>query len=399
MTPNEFRSSIALGGIFATRLLGLFMILPTFSLYAMGLPGATASKIGIALGIYGLTQALLQLPFGMLSDRFGRKHIITFGLILFAVGSLVAAFSESIGGIIIGRALQGSGAIGSTLIALMADLTREEQRSKAMAIMGSMIGLSFSLALVVGPIVSFYFSIQGIFVLTAMLALLGIVILHSQVAQPLSYRKPEKLSPHLKQLRILFKNKALLKLNFGIFSQHAILTANFVILPLLLNTLLPNNHPSPLFYLLIIGSAFAVAIPIIIYTHRKKMAPTLLPIMIAVLALSQLLFIFFHNQLSFIAANLILFFIAFNVLEAELPAQISILAPQAHKGAAMGIYSSCQFLGIFCGGAVGGFLYGHLGSTPIFALGLGLAVIWFTLSVVRKKPVENNEAAVGIDSL
>lgn len=399
MTPNEFRSSIALGGIFATRLLGLFMILPTFSLYAMGLPGATASNIGIAIGIYGLTQALLQLPFGLLSDRFGRKHIITCGLILFAVGSLVAAFSESIGGIILGRALQGSGAIGSTLIALMADLTREEQRSKAMAIMGSMIGLSFSLALVIGPVVSFYFSIQGIFVLTAMLALLGIVILHSQVSQPLSYRKPESLNPHLKQLHVLLKNKALLKLNFGIFSQHAILTANFVILPLLLNTLLPNNHPSPLFYLLIIGSAFAVAVPIIIYSHRKKMAHILLPIMIAVLALSQLLFIFFHNQLWFIAANLILFFIAFNVLEAELPAQISIIAPQAHKGAAMGIYSSCQFLGIFCGGALGGFLYGHLGSTPIFVLGLGLAVIWFTLSVIRKRPVKNNEAAVGVDSL
>lgn len=399
MTPNEFRSSIALGGIFATRLLGLFMILPTFSLYAMHLPGATASNIGIALGIYGLTQALLQLPFGLLSDRFGRKRIITFGLILFAVGSLVAAFSESMGGIIIGRALQGGGAIGSTLIALMADLTREEQRSKAMAIMGSMIGLSFSLALVLGPVVSLYFSIQGIFVLTAMLAVLSIVILHSQVSQPLSYRQAESLNPHLKQLCALFKNKALLKLNFGIFSQHAILTANFVILPLLLNSLLPNNHPSPLFYLLVIASAFAIAVPIIIYTHRKKMAHILLPVMIAILALSQLLFIFFHNQLWFIAANLTLFFIAFNVLEAELPAQISIIAPKAHKGAAMGIYSSCQFLGIFCGGAIGGGLYGHWGSTPVFALGLGLTLIWFTLGcLVRKNPVENNETAV-VDSL
>lgn len=387
MTPNELRSSIALGGIFATRLLGLFMILPTFSLYAMHLPGATATNIGIALGIYGLTQAILQLPFGILSDHFGRKRIITCGLILFAVGSLLAAFSHSIGGIIIGRALQGSGAIGSTLIALMADLTREEQRSKAMAIMGMMIGFSFSVALVIGPIISFYFSVQGIFILTAILALIGIVILHSQVSQPLSHHRSEALTPHLKQLRSLLKNGALLRLNFGIFSQHAILTANFVILPLLLNTLMPNHHSSPLFYLLIIGVSFAIAVPIIVYTHRKKKASILLPVMIAVLVLSQLLFIFFHNQLAAIAANLILFFIAFNVLEAELPAQISTLAPQAHKGAALGIYSSCQFLGIFCGGAVGGFLYGHFGSTPIFVLGLGLAVIWFTLSLIRKNPM------------
>jgi predicted MFS family arabinose efflux permease len=399
MTPNERRSTIALGGIFATRLLGLFMILPTFSVYALHLPGATASNIGIALGIYGLTQALLQLPFGLLSDRFGRKRIITFGLILFAIGSIVATLSDSIGGIILGRALQGSGAIGSTLIALMADLTREEQRSKAMALMGMMIGLSFSLALVVGPIISIYFGVQGIFLLTALLALFGIIILHTQVPDPLSNRVHESLRPYLKQLPVLFKNRSLLKLNFGIFSQHAILTANFVIVPLLLNSLMPNNHPSPLFYLVIVACAFAVAIPIIIYTHRTKKAHILLPIMIGVLALSQLLFVFFHGQLWSIAANLILFFIAFNVLEAELPAQISTTAPPAQKGAAMGIYSSCQFLGIFCGGAVGGFLYGHVGSTPVFMLGLGLAVIWFTLSFMRKRSVKNNDTAVETDSL
>ncbi|MCD6045471.1 MAG: major facilitator superfamily 1 [Gammaproteobacteria bacterium] len=399
MTPNERRSAVALGGIFSTRLLGLFMILPTFSLYALHLPGATASNIGIALGIYGLTQALLQLPFGLLSDRFGRKRIITFGLMLFAIGSFVAALSDSIGGVILGRALQGSGAIGSTLIALMADLTREEQRSKAMAIMGMMIGFSFSFALVIGPIVSFYFSVQGIFVLTGLLALFGIIILHSHVPDPFSNRSDESLSPHLKQLPVLFKNRSLLKLNFGIFSQHAILTANFVILPLLLNSLMPQDHPSPLFYLLIIASSFAVAVPIIIYTHRKKKAHILLPVMIGVLALSQLLFIFFHSQLYPIAANLILFFIAFNVLEAELPAQISTIAPPAQKGAAMGIYSTCQFLGIFCGGAIGGILYGHLGSTPIFILGLGLAAIWFTLSLLQKRSVLKNEDAVQTEGL
>ncbi len=393
MTPNERRSTLALGGIFATRLLGLFMILPTFSLYALHLPGATASNIGIALGIYGLTQALLQLPFGLLSDRFGRKRIITFGLILFAIGSIVATLSDSIGGVILGRALQGSGAIGSTLIALMADLTREEQRSKAMAVIGMMIGLSFSLALVVGPIVSLYFGIQGIFMLTALLALLGIIILHTQVPDPLSNRTHESLRPHLKQLPILFKNRSLLKLNFGIFAQHAILMANFVILPILLNGLMPNNHPNPLFYLLIVAAAFSVAIPIIIYTHRTQKAHILLPLMIAVLATSQLLFIFFHGQLWEIAANLILFFIAFNVLEAELPAQISTIAPKEQKGAAMGIYSSCQFLGIFCGGALGGFLYGHIGNTAIFLLGLGLATIWFTLSLLRKRPQENEGIA------
>lgn len=393
MTPNERRSTLALGGIFTTRLLGLFMILPTFSVYAHQLPNASAASIGIALGIYGLTQALLQLPFGILSDRFGRKRIITCGLLLFALGSIIAALAHTIDGIIIGRALQGSGAIGSTLIALMADLTREEQRSKAMAIMGMMIGLSFSLALIIGPIISFYFSIPAIFALTALLALFGIVILHTQVPTPLWHKPQQALTPHLKQIRQLFKNADLLKLNFGIFAQHAILTANFVVIPLLLNNLMPNHHLNPLFYLAIIGGAFAIAMPIIVYAHRKKIAAKLLPFMIALLALSQLSLIFFHSQLLLIALNLILFFIPFNVLEAELPAQISKIAPKTQKGAAMGIYSSCQFFGIFCGGTIGGFMYGQVGSTPVFILGLGLAAIWFTLGLLQKRSVVEDVAS------
>lgn len=398
MTPNERRSTFALGGIFATRLLGLFMILPTFSVYAHQLPNASATSIGIALGIYGLTQALLQLPFGILSDRFGRKKIITIGLLLFALGSIIAALAHTIDGIIIGRALQGSGAIGSTLIAFMADLTREEQRSKAMAIMGAMIGLSFSLALILGPIISFYFSIPAIFALTAALALLGIIILYSQVPAPLWHKPQEALTPHLKQIPRLFRNAGLLKLNFGIFAQHAILTANFVVIPLLLNNLIPNHHLNPLFYLAIIGGAFAIAVPIIVYAHRKKIAAKLLPWMVGILALSQFFLIFFHNSVWIIALNLIVFFIPFNVLEAELPAQISTLAPKTQKGAAMGIYSSCQFFGIFCGGAISGFVYGKIGSTPVFILGLGLALIWFTLGLVdsikRKSEVEDVAGAL-----
>lgn len=393
MTPNERRSTFALGGIFAARLLGLFMILPTFSVYARQLPQASPTSIGLALGIYGLTQALLQLPFGLLSDRFGRKRIITFGLILFALGSVVAALAHTIEGIIIGRALQGSGAIGSTLIAFMADLTREEQRSKAMAMMGMMIGLSFSLALILGPVIGFYFSIPAIFGLTAMLALLGILILYTQVPAPLWQRPQEKLEPHLKPLWQLLKNGALFRLNLGIFIQHAILMANFVVIPLLLSPLI-THRTSPLFYLIIIGCAFAIAMPLILYAHRKKVAHKMVPVMIALLSLSQLFLIFGHHHLWTIAFNLILFFIAFNVLEAELPARISILAPKTQKGAAMGIYSSCQFFGIFCGGALGGVLYGQMGSTAIFVLGLGLSAIWFILAALEKKFVAENVSGV-----
>ena len=295
----------------------------------------------------------------------------------------MAALAHTIDGIIIGRALQGSGAIGSTLIAFMADLTREEQRSKAMAMMGMMIGLSFSLALILGPVIGFYFSIPAIFGLTAVLALLGILILHTQVPAPLWQRPQEKLEPHLKPLWQLLKNTALLRLNLGIFIQHAILMANFVVIPLLLNPLI-THRTSPLFYLIIIGCAFAIAMPLIVYAHRKKVARKMVPAMIALLSLSQLFLIFGHNHLWSIALNLILFFIAFNVLEAELPAQISILAPKTQKGAAMGIYSSCQFFGIFCGGALGGVLYGQMGSTAIFVVGLGLSAIWFILAALEK---------------
>ncbi len=399
MTPNERRATFALGCIFGSRLLGLFMILPTFSLYAHQLPHATAYLSGIALGIYGLTQALLQLPFGVLSDRFGRKRMITIGLLLFAVGSLIAAGTHSIYGIIIGRALQGAGAIGSTLIALMADVTREEQRSKAMAIIGMIIGLSFSLALIVGPMISFYFSIRAIFALTALLALSGIFILYSQVPTPRQYHAGDALIPHIKQMKGLLKDKQLWYLNFGIFAQHAILTANFFVIPLILTTLLHNQHPNPLFYLAIVAIVLVIALPIIAYSHRKKIAHQLLPVMIAVLLASQVLLMLYHNSILSIASILTLFFIAFNVLEAELPAQISKIAPKTAKGAAMGLYSSCQFLGIFIGGVLGGLLYGHINSTAVFIFSLSLAFVWFSFSLLCKSsPTLESEPLISSDS-
>ncbi len=393
MTPNERRTTLALAGIFSTRLLGLFMILPTFSLYAQTLKGASATRVGLAIGIYGLTQALFQLPFGILSDRFGRKRIITLGLILFALGSLMAAFAHSIDMVILGRALQGSGAIGSSLFALMADLTREEQRSKSMAIIGMTIGLSFSVALILGPMISHYFNLSGIFILTACLAGFGIFILGTQVPTPLCQRHHQALAPQLKQIKSLLKDPRLFQLNFGIFAQHASLAGNFMAIPILLAALTPGKvHPGPLFYLSIIGSAFLIALPIIWLGHRRKMADQLFQPLIFVLILAQSGLWLFHNQVWLIALDLVLFFIAFNVLEAELPAKVSKLAPKTHKGAAMGLYSSSQFLGIFCGGALGGLLYAHWGAGAVFALGLGLSLFWFTLGYLYRT---DNHQAIG----
>jgi len=233
MTPVEKRAAITLASLFSLRMLGLFMILPVFSLYAENLEGATNMPvlIGLAIGIYGLTQALLQIPFGMLSDRYGRKPIITIGLLLFAFGSIVAAMADSIMGVIIGRALQGSGAIAATIMAFAADLTREEHRTKIMAVIGMSIGMSFAVALIMGPVLNSYIGIQGIFWLTAALAVRGIFVLHLGVPKPVHTGFHRDAEPVPGYVSSIIKNSQLLRLDVGIFTLHMILTATFVVMP------------------------------------------------------------------------------------------------------------------------------------------------------------------------
>ena len=367
---------VALASILSMRMLGLFMIFPIFSLYAQQLPNITPLLIGLAIGIYGLTQAILQIPFGMLSDRIGRKPIIYFGLLIFAIGSIVAALSSSITGIIIGRALQGSGAIASTILALTADLSSEEDRTKAMATLGVSIGMSFILALIIGPIFYNWIGISGIFWLTAALAISGTVILYYWVPEPINCNSTIKTS-----FKTVLKNTQLLRLDIGIFLLHFSLTALFVVLPISLATQVDAVWQV---YIPVLSLSIVVMVPCIIlaekYNHMKLVFITA----IAILALSQLGFSYLHTNFIGIVIMLFLFFTAFNILEASLPSLISKITPIDSKGTAMGVYSTAQFLGAFMGGISGGFLHQYYGIETVFIICALLIFIWLIFALTMK---------------
>jgi MFS family permease len=379
--PIKSINAIAL--IMCFRMLGLFMIFPVFTPYAQHLSGATPQLIGLALGIYGLTQACLQIPFGALSDRFGRKPIICLGLIIFAIGSVIAACAHSIEGVIIGRALQGGGAIGSAATALVADLTDNSNRVKGMAIIGMSIGLAFALAMVAGPTLNGIIGVPGIFWLTALLALVAVAILYLVVQAPHPITHQQTREGTGSSFKKILTNKQLVSLDIGVFIQHAMLTALFMILPLVLQQ---NLHVTLdrqwLFYLPVLACAYVLMVPFIILAEKKHRMKMVFIGSIAVLLLSQLLLWKWHQTWLNCLISLILFFTAFTLLEAILPSLVSKIAPTANKGAAMGVYSTSQFLGIFFGGISGGWLFAHWGISAIF---LGCACIylfWLLLATI-----------------
>jgi MFS family permease len=387
MNSQEQRATFGLATIFAFRMLGLFMILPVFSLYAHQLKGSTPELIGIAIGIYGLTQALLQIPFGTLSDYWGRKPMILIGLLLFGLGSLIAALSHTIWGVILGRALQGTGAIGSTIIAFVADLTHEENRTKAMGLIGLIIGLSFSLAMILGPVFNSWINVSGIFWLSGLLACLGIVILYLIVPNSTHPRFHTDNETKLDQILNSIKNKQLLLLNLGIFFQHAILTAIFIVIPITLTHAfhIPSSKQW-LVYLPTLFFSLFITIPLIIIAEKKRLIKPIFSITVGVIAFTQFNLAFFHHSLFELALNLLLFFSAFNFLEASLPSLVSKLAPISSRGTAMGIYSSSQFLGIFFGGVVGGWLYGQFHISGLF-IGCGIIALCWLLTALGMKKV------------
>lgn len=387
MKPQEFRASAALAAVFSVRLLGLFMIYPVFAAYAGTLTGANPYLIGEALGIYGLTQGLLQIPFGLLSDRLGRKVMIVAGLALFGIGSAVAAVSTSIGGVIIGRALQGAGAVGSVILALVADLTSEESRTAAMAMVGITIGASFIVALLAGPLVANFIGVTGIFWLMVALALLGMAITEFAVPSPrrLSVHRDAEAVPAL--LGAVLRNRELLRLDIGIFALHAMLTASFLVVPdLLRSTLGVAVHDQWIVYLPVLLVAVAAMVPAIIVAEKYRHMKGVFVDAVAALAVSQIMLYFGAGNSFVLLAALVVFFSAFNVMEATLPSLITKVAPPDVKGTAMGVYSSLQFFGIFVGGVIGGFAHQHGGAAAIFALTTALALIWLLTAVGMAQP-------------
>ncbi|ADJ29798.1 MFS transporter [Nitrosococcus watsonii] len=387
MTLLERRSLFSLAGIYSLRMLGLFLILPVFSLYAHDLQGATPALIGLALGAYGITQALLQIPFGLLSDRLGRKPIITAGLILFALGSIVAAMADTIAGVIIGRALQGTGAIAAAVMALVADLTREEQRTKAMALIGLSIGMSFALALAAGPVLNQWIGVPGLFWLTAVLAILGIAVLHLGVPQVTAPRHHLDVEPAPQQFLRVLGDFQLMRLALGIFFLHLLLTASFVVLPISLRDesgLDPAYHGYV--YLPVLVTSIIAMVPFIILAEKKRRMKEVFIGAVAVLGLAELAWRFFHPSLAGTIIALWLFFTAFNLLEATLPSLVSKQSPAGSKGTAMGVYSTCQFLGAFAGGWAGGAVYGYFGFEGVFTFCAGIVALWLIFAATMQPP-------------
>lgn len=387
MSASERRVAVSLGGIFALRMLGLFMILPVFSLYADGLSGTTPILLGLAISAYGLTQAAFQIPFGLLSDRFGRKPIIVLGLLIFAAGSVIAALSESIHGVILGRALQGSGAIAAAVMALAADLTREQHRTKAMAIIGVGIGASFSLALVLGPVLGGLVGLEGLFWITALLALGGVLVVLGVVPTPIGSLVNRDAHAVPAQFKAVLGDANLLRLDVGIMVLHLILTASFVVVPLLLRDragLAPDTHWQV--YLPVLICAVAAMAPFVIMAEKKRRIKHVFVGAIVVLAVSQLGLYHFGESLLGMVTMLFVFFTAFNLLEASLPSLVSKMAPPASKGTALGVYSSAQFFGAFLGGMLGGWVYGSWGPENVFLLCAVLALLWLLFAFGMRHP-------------
>jgi len=361
-------------------MLGLFMIMPVFAIYGQNLIGYSPMWVGLAIGAYGLTQALLQIPAGMLSDKFGRRPIIYIGLSIFAIGSLVAAYSDTIYGVTAGRALQGGGAIASAILALAADVTREQQRSKSMGMIGVSIGMAFAVSMVAGPMLAPLIGLQGLFFITACGALTGIAIVHFMVPHIINKAPRGETVAIPALLGKLAKDPQLLRLNIGIFILHMTLTAMFISLPLQLQSmhLVAENHWH--LYLPALLLSFLLIIPMIIIAAKKEKNRQFYLFAIILMAISLTVMAFTEKSLTVMFFCVLLYFTAFNFLEASLPAFISMLSPAGAKGSAMGIYSTYQFLGAFFGGILGGVSYKLLGYSGLFIFLASLMLIWFFIS-------------------
>ena len=387
MSPAELRATIGLAGVYGLRMFGLFIILPVFAFYAEDLPGGdNYTLVGIALGAYGLTQAILQIPFGWLSDRIGRKPVIYLGLILFAIGSLIAAMAVDIYWVIAGRVIQGAGAISAAVMALAADLTREEHRTKAMATIGMTIGTVFAISLITAPVLNQWIGVPGIFAMTGVLALLAMLVVKKIIPDPhiSRFHSDTEVSPA--SFASVLQNRQLLRLNYGIFALHATLMALWLVVPLTLRQagMAASDHWQ--IYLPVLLLSIVFIIPAIIYSEKKAKLKHVFIAAIAILLIGQILLAMMFDSIWGTAIALLVFFTAFNLLEASLPSLISKIAPVGAKGTAIGVYSSTQFLGAFVGAAAGGYLFGTHGSYALYLFCGSLLMVWLVLAATMKSP-------------
>lgn len=387
MNVQEWRAGGGLAAIFGLRMLGLFLILPVFAIYAESLAGATPMLIGVAIGAYGLTQALLQVPLGTLSDRLGRRPVILGGLLVFVAGSVIAALGDSIYTVILGRIVQGAGAVSSAILALSADLSRDAQRTKVMAIIGISVGASFMLALVAGPLIAGALGLSGIFWVTAGLAVLAVVLLYLIVpAGGLPASRPET-SVRLAMLRRVVTDPNLVRLDVGIFVLHLVMTASFVVFPLVLRDRLGMNEGDhwQIYIPVLLASVIAMG-PVIGIGERRRIMHRLQGGVVLTLALADLVLAGFLATPPVILFALWLFFTAFNILEASLPSLVSRFAPAESRGTALGVYSTAQFMGAFVGGVGGGWLHGVAGVSGVFMGCAGMALAWFVIALGLRAP-------------
>ncbi len=393
MTPVERRATIGLAGIFGLRMLGMFIILPVFAIYAEKLPGGrNHTLVGLALGAYGLTQAILQIPFGLASDRWGRKPIIVAGLAVFALGSFIAGWAPTILWTIVGRTVQGAGAISAAVIALTADLTRDEVRTRAMAAIGMTIGATFAVSLVAGPVLTDFIGVPGIFVMTGVLAIGAIGLLLKAVPQAEFVARPADTPG---QWRRVFGDTELLRLNYGIFALHAALMALFVQVPFMLRD---NGVPTErlwIVYLSVLVASVVLMLPGMLNADRPGRGKPVFLGAVGVLFAGQALLAVDGTSLALTIAALVAFFTGFNLLEATLPSLISKFAPPGLKGTAVGVYSSVQFFGSFVGAAVGGWLSQHFGPAAVFGFCLGLTTLWLAAAATMKPPPVHQRYSMG----
>jgi len=388
MNPIERRAAISLALVYATRMLGLFMILPVFAIYAEQLVHVTPFLVGLAIGIYGLTQAALQIPFGAWSDRIGRKPVIVTGLLIFVIGSVIAALADSIYWVIIGRALQGAGAIASAVMALASDLTREEHRTKVMAIIGASIGATFMVALVLGPILEAWVGVPGIFWVTAILAAMSIFVVAFLIPTPVRLSQHTSNDKQVSLMSVLGDSQ-LLRLDMGVFILHMSLTAIFVVVPLMLRDqyeLFVDVHWKV--YLSVLVVSLVLLVPTIVLSEKFNKTKLTFSVAILLCASGMLIMLGEVESFALFSVAMVLFFWGFNFLEASMPSLVSKLSNPITKGMSMGVFSSSQFLGAFVGGVTAGYLLQNYDQSAVFMFAFIMFLLWFLVASSMQAPVD-----------